>query len=123
VKEVGYYEAEILFINELNKEPCLYYIKKGELRYESGESSHTFIRNLYNNDTFGAYEFFTQLYFKSHLRAAKYSLLFYLKANEWRKYLKDYRSDFERYYETKDEILLYNNGGVIAYKCDFCCSK
>ena len=54
VKEVGYYEAEMVFM-DINKQPCLYCIKRGELRWETGDSSHTFIKNYYKNDVIGIY--------------------------------------------------------------------
>lgn len=89
VKEVSCFEDESLSSRWYNASPCLYYIKKGELRQVTGGKSRISLRSQYKDDYVGIFEFITQLAYMSELTANKYTRAYYIKYHRWRTSLLD----------------------------------
>ena len=94
VREVTYYEDEMVFLKEFVISPCLYYVRKGELVHFTGGKSSISLRNIYTNDFVGLYEFVTQLSHQSILKTVKYSLTYLLKFTDWHSMMEKFPLDF-----------------------------
>ena len=70
----------------------------------------------------GAYEFFSTAPYKMVLTATSYSQCYRLELSSWREKLIELEEMFDRFYFTRDEVLLYNKLSLISCYCYFCCS-
>ena len=120
VNEVTYYEHEQAITPE-HSHPSLLYVKRGALAPTVGNTT-TNLRKVQVGDLVGVFEFFSGSPFRMTLTASSYSQCYRLELGTWREKLIEFEEMFDRFYLTKDEVLLYNKLSLISNCCYFCCS-
>ena len=124
-------EEEIFMKNELIFEKNgmnqnLYFIKSGEIEvFHHMNTNHPPIifKKIKEKDSFGEYSFITGLNHIYSTRASEYTTVYKIKRDSFLTLLKSHPSDYQKFFELRDRIILYNDLSSLNIRCSICDRK
>jgi hypothetical protein len=127
IREVGFFEEEVVYEPLAEESISLYYILKGEVvsfvELGNSKTNNVELERFEANSTVGLFEFVRQLNYCHSLKAVKYSLLYVLDYENWIAAISEFEADCQNFYKIKHRAQDHNHLRKLQVKCKICNSN
>ena len=124
LKEVIFQPGDLIFLKGDCENKDLYIIRKGkiEIFVETNKKNfpQTILKTLEKGETFGEISFFSSQERSACARSTDFTSVYMIKHEDFLNLLKNEEKDYQKFYEIKDRINIYDDYSGIYIKCYSC---